>query len=1086
MAYIKPEFIDELLDKVDIKDIVTDYTELKKKGSSWFGLSPFETEKTPSFNVNDVKQRFKCYSSGKSGNAITFLMEQNMTYIEAIETIAGKYGIEVQYADAKRAEEFKKVEQKKQELRPLLNEALAAFQKEFVKQGIFHPAKQQIYNYRKYSQDVVLDWQIGFAPGERFIANTLGYPKEARELGLIGEKGFDKYWNRVIYPIHDIRGLLIGFGGRDLSGDKKAAKWINSSDSLLYKKETVWYGLDRALKSISKTGEAWIVEGYDDVIAWHRYGLTNTVASCGTSITDKQIAILRRYTSRIIFCFDADKAGKKSMLRYIPVFLAAGFRVDVVTLPSFQNETSDPDEFSREFLPSIKKYGLPHLMDEANIKRDSFKILMNVYLQGTDVDFSKGAQQLCKILSTIEDEALVEIYLAWLQKESKLTKTVLKAWVKKATQKAIDDAAAAEEKKNKRSIRDDYDDGEFNYNLPDSVTTPFKDLKQDIYKYSLFMSGNKIYMMSKPDSNDQYSFYPVTNFSVQIIQHMNDEKMAMKLLKIKNIHNLEKIFDVPSEQLNTPQMFDNAVTAHGNYLWTGGRNEFQKLRAYLFDKMGTGRKIDVLGWQQEGFWAWNNAVTLPNGNNITLDDNGIFLHEKTSYYIPSANKIYKQNPFKYDPQKRFKVQQASVTFKNYVAKAMLVHRNHAISGVLFAIASAFQDIVVDELGNFPIFYMYGPASTGKDQLAEIIQSMYGVPQTPINLEGGASTLKAKVLELAQFCNSISHFSEYKRGDPSVDGILKGFWDRVGYKRGNIVSHIGVESIPILCSVILTGNDYPDAEALITRLLWNEMTKNTFNEEAVAHFEELRDMTKGGLSSYVNDLLKYRDTFKEKFQQKYRMFKEGFGEKMPDAKSRMISNVSILGATYEIFKEILDFPFTFTEMQNHFISSTEKQMRKLHSASVINKWWDCYLAAIKAPRESRLMINVDFKLEGTLLFFNPTSTYNSIQLQWWKQYHESIPGKSTMLDSLKKDRAFVEAKKSEWIAPGYNTSVHVVNIKQLSVFEELRNAIEYQLSEGTIFEKPKSPATPVENEIPKQEQGGTLFPIMPEEENYEND
>jgi len=1095
MAYIKPDFIEDLLSKVDIKDIISDYTEIKKKGAHFFGLSPFTAENSPSFCVNVAKQRYNCYSSGKSGNVVTFLIEkEHLTYPEAIETIAKKYGIPVQYENEEVAKAHKEAAIKRESLRPILTEALERYQKEFISLPVDHPAKVEVFQHRQYDKEIVLDWQIGYAPGNDFIFKKVeadGRLKLAQEIGLVGPK-CDKLWDRVLYPIHDVNGLLIGFAGRDLSGKKTSAKWLNPSESIVYKKDKTWFGLNRAKNNIIHTGEAWLVEGYNDVIAWQTNGILNTIAPCGTAITENQIKLLKRFCTRINFCMDADKAGIKSMLKYIPVFLKEGFRVNVIKLPKcdpddfvrIQNEAIDinkeliknifktreeektPEEIAVELEadPALvsniiglsaqdrERWPLDTVIKSEAETADGFKVLMDANLGGSELDKSIGAQHLCEVIATIQDDSFREIYLGWLQKESKLTKAILTKWVTAATtqnkKEAPKDASASK------------------YNIPKDVTVPFDEIKDDIFKYSLFMANNKIYMMFGEDGN--YSFRPVSNFSIEIIQHMQDEKFPMKLIRIKNIHNLEKIFDIPSEYLNTPMAFDNAVTAHGNFLWDAGRNEFQKLRAYLFDRMGTGRKIDVLGWQSEGFWAWNNTITLTDGNSFPIDENGIFIFEKISYYIPSANKIYANNPFKYEPQKKFKNSISQITFKNYVAKAMQVHRDHTITCVLFALASAFQDIVTKELGNFPIFYLYGPASTGKDQLAQIAQSFFGEPQTPINLEGGASTLKAKVLELAQFQNAISHFSEYKRGDANVDGILKGFWDRNGYKRGNIVSFIGVESIPILSSVILTGNEYPDNEALITRCLWNEMTKSEFSDEEVKTYEELQDMTKGGISSFANDVLKYRGEFQKNFQNKYRMFKETFAERMPDVKSRMISNVSILGATYEIFKEKVDFPFTFTQMLEHFMSCTTQQMHKLNSASIINKWWDCFLSSLRGHKDDRLTLGVDFKTEQGSLFFNMTNVYNKVQRQWWIQYHEAIPGKSTMIDQLKKESTFIATHKAVWISTGNNTSAFEINFKKLSIYDELYNAMQFQMSEGGFFENSNPPVTPKEQNISKNE------------------
>ncbi|MDN3665593.1 DNA primase [Algibacter miyuki] len=1117
MPYIKKEFTDSLLDKVDIVDIISDYTELKRKGASFFGLSPFQKEKSPSFNVSKQKQRFTCYSSGKSGNAVTFLMEHNkMTFPEAIEEIAKKYGIPVEYADEKQASAYAKTTEKKQKARPILDAALVHYQKALLKVPTDHPAKKEVIGKRQYTKDIIVDWQLGYATGGRFLTEKLkeaNLLKQAQEISLVGDKA-DKYWERIIYPIHDIKGLLVGFAGRDISNKDSSAKWINPAESIIYHKDKIWFALDRALRSIIETGEANIVEGYNDVIAWHENGLQNTIASCGTAITETQIQILGKYCKRINFTFDDDTAGKKAMLRYIPLFLAAGFRVNVQTTAKL-----DPDDFVREYKTALEehqtifsgikaleqdddfmmnalkfvndgdvireitdsklsaeKYALQKVLIENGVKTDGFKFLLQEHLTGNDIDRSKGAYKLCEIIAKIEDEALKEIYIPWLKTESKVSVATLKKWVKQAEAKF--EAQAEEKERSNRYLSYDGASADDDYTLPDGIKKTWKEVKNDVYKYGLFESDNKMWIRKGTDA--PYTFKAITNCYVEIVQHMSDEEFPMKLLRIRNVYGLEKIFDTPSESVDSQQRFTTVLSNNGNFMYTGDSREFLKLKVYLNDKMGVGRKVEVLGHQPEGFWVWNNLVQLYDGTTIDIDDNGVFKHDKVSYYVPSANKIYRKNVFKYDGQKRFRVQQAKVTFKTFGSKAMEVHREHAISGIMFAISSLFQDVVVKALGNFPILFLYGPGGSGKDQLAEMIQSFVGIPQESQNIEGGASTLKAKVIELSQFFNGISQYSEYKRGDDKVDGIFKGIWDRNGYKRGNITSKIALETVPILSSAILTGNDYPNQEPLIQRLFANEITKNEFSEAEGKSYDEFKDMCSDGYSSYSVEFLKHRKLFIEQFKQKFRAFRKSFIERVPDAKTRMISNASVFGATYEIFKDKVDFPFSFKEMETHFIKCIEQQMRKLQSESIINKWWDCFLAGCKAPSHLRLVIKEDFKLEGRSLFFNYTNVYLKMQKIWWEQYKEAIPGKSFMKDQLNQSEAFV-AYHSKGIKMDSGRDVktssgHEIDLEKTGIFDEIYDAIQYQLSaQGGQFVFP--PATPLEKINPEDDEPEDLDELL---------
>ncbi|MEM9259820.1 MAG: toprim domain-containing protein, partial [Bacteroidota bacterium] len=628
----------------------------------------------------------------------------------------------------------------KESLRPVLLAAHRQYIQELKKAIYFEgqtldqdanvSAALQEVRKRGYTNEDVSDWQLGYAPGQRFLfnqareSNTLD---AAKDLFLVGDKA-DKYWYRVIIPIHDENGLLVGFAGRDVSGEKKAAKWINPTDTPLYKKEKTWFALHRAKEAIRKAGEAWILEGYNDVIAWHKHGLTNTIASCGTNITTRQLKILKRYCSKVVFCFDGDEAGIKAMIKQLPEFIKAGFRTEVVLLPDV-----DPDDFTRVWHASIEAYGLESLMSEEGIRRDGFTILIYQLIHGnldylvsgsktTELEKASGAKKLIEVVASVVDESYREIYLGWIARESGLTRSKIDQWFKKEH---------SDLKETKENLR--------RYELPKSIDLPLKELLSDIERYQMFIANDRIWMQT--GDMPPYRFQAVSNFSIEIIQHMQDEKFPMKLVKVRNVNGNEKIFDVLSEKLNTPLAFDNAMTDHGNFLWKGGRNEFQRLREYLFDRMGVGEKVEVLGWNPKGFWVWNNGITVPGKGTLPIDENGVFKYRPDdkpeyapiSYYIPSANKVYKHNGSKFTPQKKVILKEEAVTFSHYTSSMIEVHRAHGMTGLLFTLATCFLDIVEDKLSNFPLLFLYGPASSGKDQLIECCQSFFGLPQSPIHI-----------------------------------------------------------------------------------------------------------------------------------------------------------------------------------------------------------------------------------------------------------------------------------------------------------------------------------------------------------------
>jgi DNA primase len=349
---ITDDTIQKVFDAAQLEQVIGEYIELRISGSNLKGLSPFNSEKTPSFMVSPSKQIWKCFSSGKGGNsAVGFLMEyQNLTYPEAIMQLANKYSIEVVFDNQpEQSEEQKNLEQR---CAQALHFAQNAYLKH-LKLGTQDQSPALIYlnQTRKFTEDTIIKWQLGFAPDvwgtiERTLSDK-GYFKEGEALGLIKtskNKTNDFFWNRLIFPIHNHRGELVAFGGRDLSGKDGTAKYLNSPESKLYIKRKVLFGLNRALQSIKKEGFVYLTEGYTDVISMHQAGLPNTVATCGTSLSQEHIILLKRCTKHVVLLRDGDDAGLAAAARDTKLLLKHDFRIEICNLPKGE----DPDSICRE------------------------------------------------------------------------------------------------------------------------------------------------------------------------------------------------------------------------------------------------------------------------------------------------------------------------------------------------------------------------------------------------------------------------------------------------------------------------------------------------------------------------------------------------------------------------------------------------------------------------------------------------------------------------------------------------------------------------------------------------------------------
>ena len=344
---IEESVIREVKERLDIVEVIGDFVSLKRSGSSYKALSPFTNEKTPSFFVSPSKQIFKCFSTGKGGDAIEFLKEvEGMTYIEAIKYLGEKYGVEIN-------ESTSGYEQNndKESLLILLNKS-----KDFFIENLKTDEGKNIaltyFNHRKISVDMIKKFELGYSLDKwdslyKFLIKNQFSDDNIIKAGLILEnnnKKYDRFRNRVIFPIHNLSGKTIAFGARILTIDKKQPKYINSPETSLYIKSNILYGLYQSKNEIRKLDNCFLVEGYTDVISLFQIGIENVVASSGTSLTTNQIKLISRYTKNITILFDGDKAGVAASLRGMDLILENDMNVEIVSFP----EGDDPDSYSKK------------------------------------------------------------------------------------------------------------------------------------------------------------------------------------------------------------------------------------------------------------------------------------------------------------------------------------------------------------------------------------------------------------------------------------------------------------------------------------------------------------------------------------------------------------------------------------------------------------------------------------------------------------------------------------------------------------------------------------------------------------------
>ena len=351
MSKIPPFIIEEIMQTSRIEEVIGEFVQLKRAGSNLKGLSPFTDEKTASFVVSPAKQIFKCFSTGKGGTVVSFLMEkEHYSYPEALRWLAEKYGIEIPNDVAPTAEEL--AQNTERDSLFIINE----FAREYFAKNLLHSEEGKAiglsyFEERGFRRDIIEKFQLGycFNKADDFTKTALGKGYKLEYLESVGltkskeEKTFDFFRGRVIFPIQSISGRVLGFGARTLQNDKKIAKYFNSPDSIVYNKSQILYGLFFAKGDITKYDECLLCEGYTDVISMHQAGIQNVVSSSGTSLTKEQIKLISRYTKNITILFDGDAAGIKASFRGIDLILEEGMNVKVVLFP----DGEDPDSYAK-------------------------------------------------------------------------------------------------------------------------------------------------------------------------------------------------------------------------------------------------------------------------------------------------------------------------------------------------------------------------------------------------------------------------------------------------------------------------------------------------------------------------------------------------------------------------------------------------------------------------------------------------------------------------------------------------------------------------------------------------------------------
>lgn len=932
--------IHEVRLRADIKSVVSDYCSLQGNGVRLKACCPFHNEKTPSFFINLNTQTYHCFGCDEHGSVFDFVMKkEGIDFSSAVRKLASRFGVIIE-----EEKDGRTAEQREQDLkREALFTLYASVQKYYAANLFANTPKAETarkYATTRWDEKFCRERGIGYAYDDwdgliRYAEKNCLPIELLKEVGLISysdksHKDYDFFRDRIMIPICDHHGRVIGYTARTLSDDKTTPKYINSKTSILYKKEKSIFGIDLATRAASIDGQFVLVEGAPDVLRLQLINVTQAVACLGSDWTDDQFTFLKRYANTFLFVPDADPpkegqhfgTGIQKVLKAGERAWRQGFNVLVKEIPigdkgtkndagSYCKTRSRYDELeTQEFVVwyANKRYIAPELFKSGN----------------TVVD------DVADLLAFVEQEHEIDRYI-------NLLNDVIKG--KGMWHKAVNEAkrrrGAAALKINNKNV-----------------------LHLDLFEKFGFQEKDNIYIsIGTSGKTIRWS-----NFVLHPLFHIRDNQSALRLFEIENEDAEKAIVEFKQEDLVSLTKFKQKVESLGNYVWLVKDEQLTRLKQYLYKTTETAELITQLGWQRKGFFAFGNGVFVDNEWK-PVDNFGIVrLGEKGNYYLPAFSSIYKDDISLYQFERSFVHRNwGQVSLKDYVTQLVTVFGDNAKIGFSFYLATLFRDVVTAKTKSFPILNLFGPKGSGKSELGHSLMSFFIIENTPPNIQN--STLPALADAVAQCANALVHIDEFKNTiDIDKREFLKGLWDGAGRNRMNMDKDKKREVTRVDSGVILSGQEMATADiALFSRFIFLRYNKSEFTAEAKEQFQRLRDTRKLGCTHLTLQLMQYRALFETAFAESFSRAYKDIQEILEDTviEDRIMLNWVIPVAVFGCLQHKIDVPFNYSDLCKLAANGIVEQNKELKHNNEIAVFWDIvgYLR-----QEGQIAIYADYRLE----------------------------------------------------------------------------------------------------------------------------
>jgi DNA primase catalytic core len=920
----------EAIQDIPIEQVIGRYLDLKRAGSSLKAYCPFHEEKTASFSVNPAKGIWKCFGCGQSGDAIEFVKNyEHLSFQDACKSIAAAHNITIQEEQNGRTYQPTNEEEC---MLTLMQQAFGVYRK-----ALNASIEKYLIEERKLKPDTIIDWGLCACPDWNVFTDTNIDPHHlahAEAVGLVRTKNgrtFDYFHHRILIPIHDHIGRVVGFGGRILENGEP--KYLNSPDSPIYKKSEILFGFHRARKNFKRQGLAVLVEGYFDAIKLHQEGWDNTVATCGTSLSELQAKILRHYTDTVLILRDGDSAGRAAMERDIAILATQQMNVLIAQLPP--NE--DPDTLFDQ-----KSKALNVLYNY----EDGVEYLCTQYLmrgKSSVAELAQGIEKVVTMLASLESQIRVDQYINTLAHRCKIRASDIK--------KPLDKFLKSAQKREREQL------GSISGDLPNWVDRRKLD-DEGFVQLSKTLDHFRPGIYFKLENGG--GVYRTTNFTLKPLYHIYEQSNNRRLVEVSN-GNRTAVVEIPSEALVSQTAFEAELLRKGNFRtdYQFTRKHFKQIIGWLSDNMPLAFELKTLGWQPEGFFAYSDCVWF-NGDVLKYDPLGMVMIEDRYYLSLGKSQVYAEDRYTDNPYENdlyLSYRSSPINFEQWANLFYVVYAQNAMNGIAYAFLTLFKDIVT-RFAKMPHLYCYGPKGSGKSDMAESITRLFfsgknaeGHLIKGYNLNPGQGTQFSLFNRVERFRNCPILLNEFDENniEPWQFGTIKAAYDGEGREvgDGDTGKKRKTKIQKVQGCLIIVGQyiSVKDDGSVMSRAISCQFSLERIKELTPAQVEahrKLKEFEETGISSLLVELLGLRQEVSKKLPETYRAQHARLMEATRKAghrvEERLLNNYSLALAAIKLLEEFVKLPSSHEAFFNQTVEQVIAHNQLLVDNSAVHQFW----------------------------------------------------------------------------------------------------------------------------------------------------